>query len=73
MMSKPTLLDAMLGTIKVYKSQKFKPKLQPKHFAQKQKVQICLKGVINGVVTLDKLKKEQDALNQQLKSYFKAP
>lgn len=70
-MSQKALLNAIISTLKVYKPKKIKPKFKAKHFSQKQKVQACLKGSLLGLVTLGKLKEEQDKLNQQLAAFFK--
>lgn len=70
-MSQKALLNAIINTLKVYKPKKIKPKFKAKHFSQKQKVQACLKGSLLGLVTLGKLKEEQDKLNQQLAAFFK--
>lgn len=70
-MSQKALLNAIISTLKVYKPKKIKPKFKAKHFSQKQKVQTCLKGSLLGLVTLGKLKEEQDKLNQQLAAFFK--
>ena len=69
-MSQKVLISAIVCTLKVYKPKKIKPKFKAKHFSQKQKVQACLKGSLVGLVTLGKLKQEQDKLNQQLAAFF---
>ncbi|ALO41587.1 hypothetical protein PP2015_1071 [Pseudoalteromonas phenolica] len=68
--SQKALISAIISTLKVYKPKKIKPKFKAKHLSQKQKVQACLKGSLVGLVTLGKLKQEQDKLNQQLAAFF---